>query len=107
MGGKIDAFVCGVGSGGTLGGVGGFLRSNNPDVALVLADPIGSILAPLTRGEHVKPGSWMVEGIGEDFLPPVSAVAAGFFVRRLARARAAVVFLRGFFRSSPRGARGR
>jgi cysteine synthase len=64
MGGDIDAFVCGVGSGGTMGGVGGYLRGKNPDVALVLADPVGSILAPLTRGERVKPGSWMVEGIG-------------------------------------------
>jgi cystathionine beta-synthase len=37
---------------------------------MVLADPVGSILAPLvTRGERIQPGSWVVEGIGEDFVP--------------------------------------
>ena len=45
--GKIDAFVCGVGSGGTLSGVGGYLKSKNPQIEIVLADPVGSILAPL------------------------------------------------------------
>ena len=40
---------------------------------MVLADPVGSILAPLVeRGEQVKPGSWVVEGIGEDFVPPTA-----------------------------------
>ncbi len=71
MDGKIDAFVCGVGTGGTLTGVGRFLREKNRDVELILADPEGSILAPLVtsgqRPEHV--GSWYVEGIGEDFIP--------------------------------------
>ena len=70
MEGKIDAFVCGVGSGGTLSGVGKFLREKNADVDLVLADPDGSILAPLVNeGKEVEPGSWLIEGIGEDFIP--------------------------------------
>ncbi|RUO66240.1 cystathionine beta-synthase [Pseudidiomarina planktonica] len=70
MDGKLDAFVCGVGSGGTLSGVGKFLREKNAKVDLVLADPAGSILEPMVnRGEVVEAGSWLAEGIGEDFVP--------------------------------------
>jgi cystathionine beta-synthase len=72
LGGKVDAFVCGVGSGGTLSGVGRALRKANPACELILADPAGSILAPLVNeGRHVDPGSWLVEGIGEDFVPSI------------------------------------
>src|SRR5262249_18501143 len=71
MGHELDAVVVGVGSGGTLTGIGRFLKRTAPQVKLVLADPEGSILAPLIRtGEPPKPGSWVVEGIGEDFVPP-------------------------------------
>lgn len=67
---RLDAFVCGVGSGGTLSGVGKFLREQKPDIDLVLADPAGSILEPLVNeGKEVEPGSWLIEGIGEDFIP--------------------------------------
>lgn len=67
---RLDAFVCGVGSGGTLSGVGKYLREQHAGVDLVLADPAGSILEPLVnRNEEVAPGSWLVEGIGEDFIP--------------------------------------
>ncbi len=70
MGRDIDAFVCGVGSGGTLTGIGGYLKSVAPGIDIVLADPKGSILAPLVQtGARVTPGSWLVEGIGEDFVP--------------------------------------
>lgn len=70
--GGIDAFVCGVGSGGTLSGVGQYLKERNPDCKIVLADPAGSILAPLVNeGRAVKPGSWLVEGMGEDFVPDI------------------------------------
>lgn len=72
MDGNLDAFVCGVGSGGTLSGVGRYLREQKSDVDLVLADPAGSILEPLVnRGEEVEAGSWLVEGIGEDFVPSI------------------------------------
>lgn len=72
MDGKVDAFVAGVGSGGTVTGCGRFLRSMNPHVEIILADPTGSILAPLVNcGEHITPGSWLVEGIGEDFVPDI------------------------------------
>ena len=51
-------------------GVGRFLRERNPHVQLILADPAGSVLAPLVNcGEKIKPGSWLVEGMGEDFVP--------------------------------------
>lgn len=72
LGGKVDAFVVGVGSGGTMAGCGAFLRTKNPSVDLILADPVGSILAPLVNDRKtVQAGSWAVEGIGEDFVPPV------------------------------------
>jgi cystathionine beta-synthase len=70
MGGDVDAVVVGVGSGGTLTGLGRFFAKASPKTEMVLADPVGSILAPLvTRGERIEPGAWVVEGIGEDFVP--------------------------------------
>ncbi len=72
MGGKIDAFVAGVGSGGTVSGIGKYLKERNPKMQMVLADPVGSILAPLVNeNRKVTPGSWLVEGIGEDFIPDI------------------------------------
>jgi len=72
MEGRIDAFVAGVGSGGTVTGVGRYLRQHNPAVEIILADPEGSILAPLVNeNRKVEPGSWLVEGIGEDFVPDI------------------------------------
>jgi cystathionine beta-synthase len=67
----VDAVICGVGSGGTLTGVGRFLKSVNPDVEMVLADPEGSILTDVVRTGEIqnKPGSWLIEGMGEDFVP--------------------------------------
>lgn len=71
MEGDVDAVVVGVGSGGTLTGVGRFLKQTSPKTAMVLADPAGSILAPLVEtGRMTEAGSWAVEGIGEDFVPP-------------------------------------
>ncbi|KFG69949.1 cystathionine beta-synthase [Microvirga sp. BSC39] len=71
MDGDVDAVVVGVGSGGTLTGVGRYLRKASPKTAMVLADPAGSILAPLVEtGQMLEAGSWAVEGIGEDFVPP-------------------------------------
>ncbi len=80
----IDAVVVGVGSGGTLTGIGRFLKRVVPKARMILADPKGSILAPkVTTGEIVEPGSWLVEGIGEDFVPPncdLSLVGEAFSV---------------------------
>ena len=70
MEGAVDAVVVGVGSGGTLTGLGRFFARASPATEMVLADPVGSVLAPLVlRGERIEPGSWVVEGIGEDFVP--------------------------------------
>ena len=72
MGHDLDAVVCGVGSGGTLTGLGRFFQRVAPDVKMVLADPEGSILADyIETGEVGEAGSWLIEGIGEDFVPPV------------------------------------
>jgi cystathionine beta-synthase len=63
--------VVGVGSGGTLTGIGRFMRRASPNTAMILADPEGSILAPYVEtGRMTEVGSWAVEGIGEDFVPP-------------------------------------
>jgi cystathionine beta-synthase len=71
---KIDAVVVGVGSGGTLAGLGHFFAKVSPHTEMVLADPVGSILDHYVKtGEVLKEsGSWLVEGVGEDFIPPVS-----------------------------------
>ena len=66
----VDAVVVGVGSGGTLTGIGRYMRARSPKTAMILADPVGSILAPyVNSGTMIEPGSWTVEGIGEDFIP--------------------------------------
>jgi cystathionine beta-synthase len=67
----VDAIVVGVGSGGTLTGIGRFMRQASPKTEMILADPAGSILASYVEtGKMIEAGSWAVEGIGEDFIPP-------------------------------------
>ena len=67
----VDAVVLGIGSGGTLTGVGRFMQNASPRTAMILADPLGSVLAPyIETGRMTQVGSWAVEGIGEDFVPP-------------------------------------
>lgn len=68
----LDAVVCGVGSGGTLTGLSRYFARVAPHVEMVLADPKGSILKDVveTGKPQKEPGSWLVEGIGEDFIPP-------------------------------------
>ncbi|MCL4712542.1 MAG: pyridoxal-phosphate dependent enzyme [Pseudorhodoplanes sp.] len=84
MDGKVDAVVVGVGSGGTLTGIGRFMKRNSPQTKMVLADPLGSVLAPYVRdGVMIDAGSWAVEGIGEDFIPPnadLSLLSAAYSV---------------------------
>ncbi|MFT4251067.1 MAG: cystathionine beta-synthase [Caulobacter sp.] len=70
MGGDVDAVVVGVGSGGTLTGVGRYMTEQSPKTQMVLADPVGSILCDyVATGTYGEAGSWIVEGIGEDFVP--------------------------------------
>ncbi|HSS69894.1 MAG TPA: cystathionine beta-synthase [Casimicrobiaceae bacterium] len=69
----VDAVVCGVGSGGTLTGLSRYFARVNPETEIVLADPAGSVLAPYVEtGKIGEAGSWVVEGIGEDFIPPIA-----------------------------------
>lgn len=63
--GTVDAFVCATGTGGTLAGVGRFLKEQNPDVRIVLADPHGSGLYSFVKtGEIKAEGNSITEGIG-------------------------------------------
>jgi cystathionine beta-synthase len=71
--GNLDAIVLGVGSSGTVTGLGNYLKNHAPHVDLVLADPEGSVLTDyINKGELHAGGSWLVEGIGEDFIPSIA-----------------------------------
>ncbi len=74
MDGKLDAIVFGCGSSGTMTGLSRAFAAASPHTELVLADPVGSILTEYIEHGTVseKSGSWLVEGIGEDFLPDIS-----------------------------------
>ena len=61
--GRVEVFVAGMGTGGTISGTSKYLKEKNPDLIIVGADPQGSILS----GD--SPKSFKVEGIGEDFIP--------------------------------------
>jgi cysteine synthase A len=69
-GGKIDAFTCACGTGGTLAGVGMALKAHNPDVKIILADPEGSALYGWVKsGDLTVTGSSITEGIGQSRVP--------------------------------------
>ena len=71
-GGRVGAFVCGVGTGGTITGVGRFLRARCPGARMVLADPVGSRLAHLVDPRHPDhDAAYQVEGIGGSVRPAV------------------------------------
>ena len=70
LNGKVDAFVSAAGTGGTISGVGKYLKEQNPDVRIVAADPIGSVYYDYFNTGRLPPAhSYKVEGFGEDFLP--------------------------------------
>ncbi len=68
--GKITHFVCGLGTGGTISGVGKYLKEKNPKIKIIGIDPYGSLYYDFVkRGETIKAKTYVVEGIGEDFFP--------------------------------------
>ena len=73
VGEQLDAIVLGVGSSGTVTGIGKYLQEHAPNVEMILADPVGSVLTDyVNKGELGEKGSWLVEGIGEDFIPSIA-----------------------------------
>ena len=68
--GKITHFVCGMGTGGTISGVGRYLKEKNPDVKVIGVDPFGSLYYEFFKtGKVGRARSYVVEGIGEDIFP--------------------------------------
>jgi cystathionine beta-synthase len=68
-GGRIDAFVCGLGTGGTMSGCGKFFKEKNPKLLNVGADPVGSVYFSMFKtGKLSSPHVYKVEGIGEDMM---------------------------------------
>jgi cystathionine beta-synthase len=66
----IDAYVAGIGSGGTITGVAQYLKSQGSTAQIILADPVGSVLAGIVNDGVPGPdGSYTVEGIGQNFVP--------------------------------------
>ena len=72
--GGLDAIVFGCGSSGTMTGLSRCFAAKAPGIEMILADPVGSILAEYINEGTLsdKSASWKVEGIGEDFLPTIS-----------------------------------
>jgi len=68
---NIDVFVAGIGTGGTITGIGKYLKENKPGVEIVAVDPVGSIVYETFKtGENKTPAEgYLIEGIGEDFIP--------------------------------------
>ncbi len=69
MAGRIDYFVAGIGTGGTIGGVGRFLKEQDPRIRIIAVDPEGSVFYDYFHsGRKVKPSRYLLEGLGDEFL---------------------------------------
>jgi cystathionine beta-synthase len=67
--GRITHFVSAAGTGGTISGVGRYLKERNPEVRIIGGDPVGSILRASAAGEEAEAAPYKVEGIGQDKVP--------------------------------------
>ncbi len=72
---RVDAIVCGIGSGGTMTGLSRFFARVQPSLTMVLADPEGSALTGIVKGEPAHCGSYAVEGIGAGSLPAIADIS--------------------------------
>lgn len=69
MGGRIDAVVAGMGTGGTICGVGRYLKEQDPDIRVIAVDPVGSIFHDWYHENRMtKPAPYLIEGLGDEFL---------------------------------------
>ena len=69
-GGMVDTVFCGIGTGGTISGVGKFLKEKNPRTKIIGVEPIGSVFREYYReGTVPQAGNFKVEGIGKNFIP--------------------------------------
>jgi len=67
---EVNYFICAGSTGGTISGVGRFLKERNPKIKVVLADPIGSVFTNYFLSGNVgKPGKYLVEGVGKGSIP--------------------------------------
>ena len=70
--GKVDIFVAGVGTGGTITGVGEVLKQRKPGVKIVAVEPANSpVITQRKAGQELKPGRHVIQGIGAGFIPDV------------------------------------
>ncbi len=69
MEGRIDYFVAGIGTGGTVGGTARFLKEKDPRIRVIAVDPLGSVFHDYFHHRKlVKPGPYLIEGLGDEFL---------------------------------------
>jgi cystathionine beta-synthase len=69
MDGKIDYFIAGIGTGGTIGGVAKFLKEKDPGIKVIAVDPFGSIFYDYFKTGKISPSSpYLIEGLGDEFL---------------------------------------
>jgi cystathionine beta-synthase len=69
MEGRIDYFVAGIGTGGTIGGTARFLKEKDPKIRVVAVDPVGSVFYEYFHHQKmVQPGPYLIEGLGDEFL---------------------------------------
>jgi cysteine synthase len=70
--GQVDIFVAGVGTGGTITGVGEVLKSKNANIRVVAVEPAASpVISQKLAGQVLKPGRHTIQGIGAGFIPPI------------------------------------